>query len=551
MLFLKESHFFLLLSGSTKVHMASTASKFTLYFEAEGLADTDTLSKSDPYLVLYQLPPPDLIHAYGGQNGGGARAAPTIVGRTETIKNKLNPKFKNTVEVLFYFESRQDFRVSLFDDDGKGAGDDLGSADFQLSHVMTARNKTLKLNLSKKGSVTITGIEQMNAGGDTVSFTFAGTAMKKMDTFSASDCYFKISRRVTSTKLDLLYQSEVVDDSLEPRWRPTRQIPVGALTGADLDEPTIFFECFDQDTVSDEPMGKFVASFNQLQAAAKAFKDQVDVKAAEFHLFDDNKKPFGTIILKEINIVHQPTFAEYLHNGWQISLAVSVDFTGSNGTPASSTSLHQFAQGMANPNQYVRALIGVGEILLQYDTDKQVPFFGYGASINGRTEHFFHINQQPNPYVAGVRGMIDTYYGFVPHAMLSGPTNFAPTILSATKGARDTASEKCYTVLLILTDGDITDMDATVDAIVEADDAPLSIIIVGVGNGSDFKAMDQLDGDGQKLQGRRRQSRRDIVQFVPYRNFINAPVEALSAEVLREVPNQFLEYIKLAGRQII
>jgi hypothetical protein len=90
-------------------------------------------------------------------------------------------------------------------------------------------------------------------------------------------------------------------------------------------------------------------------------------------------------------------------------------------------------------------------------------------------------------------------------------------------------------------------MDATIDAIVEADDAPMSIIIVGVGSGSDFKAMDQLDGDGQKLRSRRRQARRDIVQFVPYSKFINAPVEALSAEVLREVPMQFLEYVKMKG----
>jgi hypothetical protein len=38
-----------------------------------------------------------------------------------------------------------------------------------------------------------------------------------------------------------------------------------------------------------------------------------------------------------------------------------------------------------------------------------------------------------------------------------------------------------YSILLILTDGLITDMQKTIDTIVAASDKPLSIIIVGVG----------------------------------------------------------------------
>lgn len=39
-----------------------------------------------------------------------------------------------------------------------------------------------------------------------------------------------------------------------------------------------------------------------------------------------------------------------------------------------------------------------------------------------------------------------------------------------------------YTVLLILTDGVINDMDATIAALVHASTQPLSVIIVGVGS---------------------------------------------------------------------
>lgn len=55
-----------------------------------------------------------------------------------------------------------------------------------------------------------------------------------------------------------------------------------------------------------------------------------------------------------------------------------------------------------------------------------------------------------------------------------------------------------FFVLLIVTDGVITDMDATKQAIIENSNLPFSIIIVGVG-GADFDAMEELDSDDSLL----------------------------------------------------
>lgn len=76
-----------------------------------------------------------------------------------------------------------------------------------------------------------------------------------------------------------------------------------------------------------------------------------------------------------------------------------------------------------------------------------------------------------------------------------------------------------YYVLLIITDGVITDMDLTRTAIVEASRLPMSIIIVGVG-AADFSAMEFLDSDDKLLTSPRGDvASRDIVQFVPFRDF--------------------------------
>lgn len=79
---------------------------------------------------------------------------------------------------------------------------------------------------------------------------------------------------------------------------------------------------------------------------------------------------------------------------------------------------------------------------------------------------------------------------------------------------------QAYYVLLLLTDGAITDVGETIDAIVQASGLPLSLIIVGVG-GADFSLMNVLDGDDGVLRSQTsgQSVKRDIVQFVPFRNF--------------------------------
>lgn len=78
-----------------------------------------------------------------------------------------------------------------------------------------------------------------------------------------------------------------------------------------------------------------------------------------------------------------------------------------------------------------------------------------------------------------------------------------------------------YFVLLIITDGEITDLDQTRQAIVNASKLPMSIIIVGVGE-ADFQAMEVLDGDNGVLKSLTGEPvARDIVQFVPFRQFKN------------------------------
>ena len=497
-----------------------------LYFKGEKLPNKDSFSKSDPYCVLYSA---------STRGGRGPE-----IGRTETLDNNLNPEFKVGINVTFIFETKQEFQVVVYDDDNAGdkENDVLAIIPFELSRVVGSRNHTASFDIPESGGkLFISAVEIHSNAKDTVELQFVGRALKNMDTFSKSDPYFVLSRTLPNGTRIQLHRSKVIDDCLDPVWDRCPRFTLEQLAGPRLDEPTLDFECYDEDVVSDEAMGHFKCSVQQL----------IDVagKSSGLTLRDDtSKEEFGEILVRMCQVTHIPTFVEYLRGGQQINLAVSIDFTGSNGAPTDPKSLH-FMDPLC-PNQYARAITSVADILLNYDYDKMVPVFGFGGYLpSGQTSHFFNVSLTDNPYVSNVQGILDVYSRCLTQVRLSGPTNFAPTITAVQQGARNA---EVYTVLLILTDGEITDMQDTIDALVEASTAPLSIVIVGVGNGCDFSMMNALDGDDGALRSSSgRVAARDIVQFVPFRNYVDAPPGALAAEVLREIPSQFLKWAAVAG----
>ena len=437
---------------------------------------------------------------------------------------------------------KQEMLAKVFDEDDKGdaKNDFLGSAKFRLSDIVSARGSAFTASLGKQGTLTITAVEANANYVDKVDVQIAADDLVKKNVLSGSDSYLVVSRYISKTECHELAHTEPVCGTLAPVWPPLT-FQLGKLAGNNTSHQSVLVQVKQRRSIAaDGLIGQITLSVDEMVAGA--------AQQQRFRLTKEGRSNNrGTLIVKRCTVTHRPTFVEYLQAGFQMNLAVSVDFTGSNGDPRDPRSLH-FNGDPLSANPYVRAMRSVGEVLLPYDTDKRIAAFGFGASLMPNTppSHFFTLTRTPDPYTFGLEGLLSAYSATLPTIRLSGPTNFAPTIKEVSQGARQAAN--VYTILLIITDGEITDTDDTVDQIVLADDAPLSIVIVGVGNDSDFRNMVFLDADNQALHSRSgRVSRRDIVQFVPFRKFENAAPEALAAEVLREIPAQFIEWAALAN----
>ena len=204
-------------------------------------------------------------------------------------------------------------------------------------------------------------------------------------------------------------------------------------------------------------------------------------------------------------------------------MILAIDFTASNGNPKYNNSLHYMDPN--KPNQYQMAIESVGQILLNYDSDKKIPAFGFGANLkfpqmqSSTASHCFPLSGNvENVDSFGLEHLMQLYMNALKSVELSGPTYFGPLIEETAKLAYECkkSQQYVYQTLLILTDGEIHDMEKTIDLIVSATELPLSIIIVGVGE-ADFTNMNRLDGDNGLFNTKGQKARRDIVQFVPFR----------------------------------
>ncbi|XP_054595567.1 copine-8 isoform X1 [Nothobranchius furzeri] len=521
------------------------ATKVEITVSCRNLLDRDTFSKSDPICVLYTQ--------------GMGNKEWREYGRTEVIDNTLNPDFVRKFMLDYFFEERQNLRFDLYDVDSKSANlskhDFLGQACCTLGEVVGSVGSRLEKPLGgiqgKKCGTIIVKAEELNNCRESVMMQFCGNKLDKKDFFGKSDPFLVFYRSNEDGTFTICHKTEVVKNTLNPVWQAFK-IPVRALCNGDYDR-TIKIEVYDWDRDgSHDFIGEFSTSYRELSRGQSQFNIYEVVNPKK----KGKKKKYlnsGTVTLLSFLVDIEVTFLDYIKGGTQINFTVAIDFTASNGNPAQPTSLHYMSPYQLNA--YAMALKAVGEIIQDYDSDKMFPALGFGAKLppDGRVSHEFALNGNPqNPYCTGIDGVMEAYYQSLKSVQLYGPTNFSPVINHVARYAASVKDGSQYFVLLIITDGVISDMAQTKESIVNAASLPMSIIIVGVGP-AEFDAMVELDGDEVRISSRGRFAERDIVQFVPFRDYIDRTgnhilsMARLAKDVLAEIPDQFLSYMRTRG----
>ncbi|RDD40590.1 Copine-8 [Trichoplax sp. H2] len=479
-------------------------------------------------------------------------------GRTEVVLDNLNPRFAQNFPMAYYFEQYQRLKFEVFAVDASGEISEeflLGDVECTLGILLSNKgNLAARLGSESSKAEIIIDTENNSTVSDLITLQINGTDLDKKDFLGKSDPYLEIMRKDENDEHVCAYQTEVIKNTLNPKW-DAFIISAYDLCEGDYSRP-IKISCYDWNRDGNpDYIGECMVSVDELKRASAS--------TTTLQLINEKKKNkkkkyknSGELHVVQCEIEPQPIFVDYIKNGTQINCTVGVDFTASNGNPRHPSSLHY--NDPDDLNVYQRAIVAVGAICQDYDTDKMFPALGFGAKLSsGVISHDFFLNgSSDDPNCDGIEGVLEAYKQSLSNVQLYGPTNFAPIISHVSKQAQQAdenpGSSLCfsYQILLMVTDGIISDMDETKLAVIKASGLPMSIIIVGVGD-TDFDEMDELDSDEQLLSFEGNTAERDIVQFVEFQKFLedgqitHSSAINLAREVLAEVPRQILEYMRL------
>ncbi|XP_074293895.1 protein BONZAI 3-like [Silene latifolia] len=367
--------------------------------------------------------------------------------------------------------------------------------------VVTKRSQNLTINIENKSQQGYSGslgtlnihAEETAESKTTVEFVFRCTNLENKDVFSKSDPFLKISRNAESGVTIPICKTEVIHNNLNPTWQPV------CLTMLQLDNPLII-ECLDFDiSGKHELIGCLQAMIHictsKVQRSMSDLKNLHKEKAGANFVATHhgrNKVLNGELFVDMYREKPTYSFLDYLSSGFELNFMVAVDFTSSNGNPKKPHSLH-YIDPSGHLNAYQRAILEAGEVLQFYDSDKRFPAWGFGGRTpDGNVSYCFNLNLSPHESeVNGVEGIMAAYTYSLQNVALAGPTLVGKVIDKASQIAAKSVSQNSYKyhVLLLITDGVLTDLQETIDALVKASDLPLSILIVGVGN-ADFTEME-------------------------------------------------------------
>ena len=128
--------------------------------------------------------------------------------------------------------------------------------------------------------------------------------------------------------------------------------------------------------------------------------------------------------------------------------------------------------------------------------------------------HCFPLTGDPhNPYCRGVEGLLENYITTLNTVTMAEPTVYREVLEYAANDSVRAGSDTEYTVVLLITDGGVTNLEQTKQVLVQLSRLAISVVLVGVGRG-DMTHLKQLDSDKARLSAGDKQAVRDIVQFV-------------------------------------
>jgi hypothetical protein len=151
-------------------------------------------------------------------------------------------------------------------------------------------------------------------------------------------------------------------------------------------------------------------------------------------------------------------------------------------------------------NPYETVMSAMSTALETLSPARRITVVGFGDSLS-EDHGIFCVKKRAAAMVGdmltdcepceGTAEVLSAYRRALPHIIKSGPTSFVPLLEKLGERVRQT---RRYCFLFIIGDGAVTDKQANAAAIVQASRLPISVSMIGVGDGP-WAAMEEFDDE--------------------------------------------------------
>jgi hypothetical protein len=313
-----------------------------------------------------------------------------IIGQTEIIKGVDHCDFNTPVSIEYYFEKSEALKFTVYDmekeSDDLKRQDAIGSCEIVFGEILGSPTNSVALHLkNKKGkqvgnAVIIIRFDPVHGEDDKMlKIKMSAINLDKKDFFGKSDPYFEFHRIFKEGSTECVFRSDIVKKTLNPHW-DEYDVSIMDLCKGDHDKP-FQIRVYDWDfSGTPDLIGKVEVSINELKKPCPIM----------LLLLSELGKAAGRISIEHIEFFTLPNILDYINGGCKLQLFVAIDFSGSNGDPNKTGTLHHVDE--FQKNYYEKALTAVGNIVVPYDFDKKVIGLGFVSNFL----FLFNLTNQPN-----------------------------------------------------------------------------------------------------------------------------------------------------------
>ena len=240
---------------------------------------------------------------------------------------------------------------------------------------------------------------------------------------------------------------------------------------------------------------------------------------------------------------------DFFKSGVKLSCIISTDFSNSKINPS-------IEETKVN---YISILKRISDFIGAYTNNYKFYAYGFGAKIkhSSSNETVFNLDiSKNNSLIQTMEKVVEKFEKCLNENLITPEKSIilSPLIKKITNDIFKSYELRFYNVSFIITRGvvDKDDIKKTIDAIIESNYLPLTIIIIGVGK-NDFSEMKKIFGKEPKCHSLGMQKMRDNVIFISLIDDCSNEVDYLIPLCLKELSKQmicFYDLIKSSPKKI-